>query len=664
MPNIRIYALAKELGLTGPDLIAELQKQGISVKSNLSSIDEETAELVREILRKPSPSKEEKEDYQLAPPEPLPLPKEETLAPLRKIKLGDNITVKQLAERLNCKAKEIIKDLMDMGIMSHINQTLDPKVTQTLAQKYGYEAEILPLYSDEIISEPTQITEEILVPRPPVVTVMGHVDHGKTLLLDAIRQTNVTDKEIGGITQHIGAYEVEVEKGRIVFLDTPGHEAFAAMRARGAQVTDTVVLVVAADDGVMPQTKEAIAHARAAKVPIVVAINKIDKPNANPEKVKNDLSELGLVPEEWGGDTIFVEVSAKKRIGIEDLLDMILLHSEILELKAPINRLAKGTIIEAELDKNKGPITTILLQSGRLRIGDAFVAGMHYGKVRAMIDSKGRRVKEGEPSIPVEVMGLSGVPQAGDSFIVVEDEKKSREISQLRAQRQREEGMIKTATVSLDQLHEQIKKGSVKELNIIIKADVQGSAEALTESLEKLSNEEVKLKVIYSAVGGITESDVMLAYTTSAIIIGFNVRPTSKAEELLETEKVDVRLYNIIYDVLADVKAAMEGLLEPAIEEKILGRAEVRQLFRIPKIGVIAGCYVTDGVIMRNANVRVLRNGSVIYQGKMGSLKRVKDDVNEVVAGYECGVSIEKFSDWNIGDIIEPFEEIAVARKI
>jgi len=474
----------------------------------------------------------------------------------------------------------------------------------------------------------------------------------------------VTEREIGGITQHIGAYEVDVDKGKIIFLDTPGHEAFAAMRARGAQVTDIVVLVVAADDGVMPQTREAIAHARNAQVPIVVAINKIDKPNANPERVKRELSELGLTPEEWGGDTIFVEVSAKKRIGIEDLLDMILLQAEIMDLKAPINKLPKGVIIEAELDKSRGPVATVLLQCGRLKVGDAFVAGIHHGKVRAMINSKGKKVKEAGPSIAIEILGLSGVPNAGDSFMVVEDEKKAREISNLRAQRQREEALTKTATVTLEQLHEQIQKGSVKELNIVLKADTHGSAEALTDSLEKLSTEDVRLKVIYSGVGDINESDIMLASAARAIIIGFQTKPTPKAEELLESEKVEVRLYNIIYDVLAEVKAAMEGLLEPIIEEKVLGQAEVRQLFRIPKVGIVAGCYVLQGVVSRNAMVRVLRQGQVVHEGKIGSLKRFKEDVVEVAAGYECGIGLEKFSDFQVGDIIEPFEKVAVARKI
>jgi translation initiation factor IF-2 len=679
MANIRIYLLAKELGIESKHLLEELHKQGINVKSHMSSIDEETAEIVREVLTesleekplvKPVEEKEteaeketekEEEKGEISPP----APQEETLVSLKKIKLGENITVKQLAESLNCKSKEIIKNLMDMGIMSHINQVLDPEITQALAQKYGYEAEILPLHSDELLTlAATSEQEEVLVTRPPVVTVMGHVDHGKTLLLDAIRHTNVTGQEIGGITQHIGAYEVDTKKGKIVFLDTPGHEAFAAMRARGAQVTDIVVLVVAADDGVMPQTREAVAHAKNANVPIVVAINKIDKPNANPEKVKKELSEMGLVPEEWGGETIFVEVSAKKRLGIEDLLDMILLQAEILDLKAPINRLPRGVIIEAELDKSKGPVATVLLQSGVLKIGDSFVAGRHYGKVRAMINSKGKKVKEAGPSIPIEVLGIAGVPNAGDSFMVVGDEKKAREISQIRAQRQREEGLVKTATVTLEQLYDQIKKGDVKELNIILKADVQGSTEALANSLEKLSTEDVHLKVIYSGVGDITESDVMLASAANAIIIGFNTRPTSKAEELLETEKVEVRLYSIIYEAISDIKAAMEGLLEPVIEERVLGQAEVRQLFRIPKIGVVAGCYVLHGVVLRNAVVRVLRNGSVIHQGKIGSLKRFKEDVVEVAAGYECGIGLEKFNDFQIGDIIEPFEEIAVARKI
>jgi translation initiation factor IF-2 len=494
--------------------------------------------------------------------------------------------------------------------------------------------------------------------------VMGHVDHGKTSLLDAIRATNVTQSEAGGITQHIGAYAVNTTRGKVVFLDTPGHEAFTAMRARGAQATDIVVLVVAADDGVMPQTVEAITHARAANVPIVVAINKIDLPNANPDRIKQQLSDHGLVPEQWGGETIFVEVSAKRKQNIDELLEMLLLQAEILELRANPSRRGQGVVIEAELDKSRGPVATVLVQKGTVRLGDAFVVGMHYGRIRALLNDRAEKIPEAGPATPVEVIGLSGVPLAGDLFQVVGDEKKARQIATLRQQRQREEHIQRTSRVTLEDLYRQIKEGEVKELNVLIKADVQGSAQAVRDTLEKLSTNEVRVRVIQGAVGGITESDVMLASASNAIIIGFNIRPTPKASELAEREGVDVRLYTIIYDLIGDVRAALEGLLEPEVAEHIMGRAEVRETYHIPRIGVVAGCYVTEGTIARNAECRLLRDDVVVYQGRIASLRRFKEDVHEVSSGYECGIGLERFADIKRGDIIEPFVREQVAKKL
>lgn len=678
MGGIRIYTLAKELKVDSKKLIQELERQGIQVKSHMSTIDQETADLILEIFGEPKEKPREPlprggdgvgrpmETVEMAiialAPAPTPV---SAPALARKIKVSETVTVKELAEKLNCKAKDLIRDLMGIGVISHINQILNPEIAANLAKKYGYVAEIVSVYSDELLEEEEEESsrKEALEFKSPVVTVMGHVDHGKTSLLDAIRQTNVMGKEMGGITQHIGAYEVEVNKGKIVFLDTPGHEAFAAMRARGAKVTDIVVLVVAADDGVMPQTREAIAHARAANVPIVVAVNKIDKPNANPDKVKRDLADLGLNPEDWGGETIYVEVSAKKRIGIEELLEMILLQAEVLELKANRKKWARGVIIEARLDKARGPVATVLIQEGTLRVGDPFVAGVQYGKVRAMINSKGKKVKEVGPATPAEVLGLSGVPQAGDTFLVVSEDKRARQIGTIRLQKQREDDLSKVSRITLSDLFKQIQKGAVKELNLVIKADVQGSAEALSQSLEKLSTEEVKLKVVHSAVGGITETDVLLASAANAVIIGFNVRPAPKAQELVEVESVDLRLYNVIYDVIADIKAAMEGMLEPTYREKILGRVEVRALFHIPKVGVVAGGYVTDGNVPRSAEIRVIRDNIVIHQGRLSSLRRFKEDVSEVHSGYECGIGIDRFSDLKEGDIIEAFLMEKVARK-
>lgn len=589
-----------------------------------------------------------------------------TIAPkeLKPIVIGESISVQDLAEKMSKKAAELIKKLMLMGVMATINQEIDADTATLLAAEFGREVEIL--VDEELTDFITEIEDDPadLALRPCVVTVMGHVDHGKTSLLDAIRETNVIAGEAGGITQHIGAYQVEHNDKKITFLDTPGHEAFTAMRARGAQVTDIAILVVAADDGVMPQTIEAINHAKAANVPVIVAINKMDKPGANPDRVKQELTEHGLVPEDWGGETICVPVSAKSKEGLEHLLEMILLVAEMGELKANPKRLAKGTVVEAELDKGRGPVATVLVQNGTLTIGDAIVAGTAFGKVRAMLDDKGRRVKKAGPSTPVEVLGLSDVPQAGDVFHAVEDEKKARSIASKRTNKKREEEFKATAKVSLDDLFKQIQEGQVKDLNIIIKADVQGSIEALKQSLAKLSTSEVRVNPIHGGVGGITETDIMLASASNAIIIGFNVRPDTNARRAAENEKVDMRLYRVIYNAIEDVKAAMTGLLDPEFKEVVIGRVEVRQTFKVSKVGTIAGCYVTEGKITKNAEVRVIRDGIVIHEGKLDSLKRFKDDVKEVLEGFECGLMVDKFNDIEEGDIIEAFVMEEVKREL
>ncbi|ACM60152.1 translation initiation factor IF-2 [Caldicellulosiruptor bescii] len=572
------------------------------------------------------------------------------------IKIPEKIVVGEFANLIGKPAAEIIKKLIMLGVMANINQEIDFDIASLIAEDYGFkvEKEIIKT-EEEILLEDQEDPSESLVPRPPVVVVMGHVDHGKTSLLDAIRKTNVTEKEAGGITQHIGASVVEINGRKITFLDTPGHEAFTAMRARGAQVTDIAVLVVAADDGVMPQTVEAINHAKAANVTIIVAINKIDKPEANPERVKQQLSEYGLIPEEWGGDTVFVNVSAKKKIGIDHLLEMILLVADLMELKANPNRPARGRVIEAKLDKGRGPVATVLIQKGTLKVGDYVVVGNTWGRIRAMMDDKGQRIKEAGPSMPVEILGLEDVPIAGDELVCVKDEKTAKTVAQIRQEKLKEEKMQSTK-ISLDELFERIQKGQLKELRVIIKADVQGSVEALKSAVERLSNDKVTVKVIHAAVGAITESDVTLASASDAIIIGFNVRPEVGAMSLAEKEKVDVRMYRIIYDVINDIEAAMKGLLEPVYKEVVIGHAEVRQIFKSSAVGTIAGCYVLDGKITRTANARIIRDGVVVYEGKLASLKRFKDDVREVAAGYECGMTFEKFNDIKEGDIVEAYE--------
>ncbi|AKP46906.1 MULTISPECIES: translation initiation factor IF-2 [Bacillus] len=573
-----------------------------------------------------------------------------------KITFSGSMTVAEFAKKLHVEPSEIIKKLFMLGIMATINQELDKDAIELIADEYGVAVEE-EVQIDETDLEVyfTEDQPEDLVERPSVVTIMGHVDHGKTTLLDSIRHTKVTEGEAGGITQHIGAYQVEVNGKKITFLDTPGHAAFTTMRARGAQVTDITVLVVAADDGVMPQTVEAINHAKAANVPIIVAVNKIDKPSANPDRVMQELTEYGLVPEDWGGDTIFVPISALTGEGIDNLLEMILLVSEVEELKANPNRLALGTVIEAQLDKGRGPVATLLVQNGTLHVGDPIVVGNTYGRVRAMVNDLGRRVKTAGPSTPVEITGLNDVPQAGDRFVVFEDEKKARQIGEARAQQALAAQRSEKAKISLDNLFEHMKQGEMKELNIILKADVQGSVEALAAALQKIDVEGVNVKIIHTGVGAITESDIILASASNAIVIGFNVRPDVNAKRAAETEKVDIRLHRIIYKAIEEIESAMKGMLDPEYEEKIIGQAEVRQTFKVSKIGTIAGSYVTEGKITRDSGVRLIRDGIVIFEGEIDTLKRFKDDVKEVHQGYECGITIKNFNDIKEGDVIEAF---------
>ncbi|OIN95325.1 MAG: translation initiation factor IF-2 [Deltaproteobacteria bacterium CG1_02_45_11] len=577
----------------------------------------------------------------------------------RRIKIDDTIVLADLAKRLGIKAGEIIKKLMDLGVMVTVNQTIDFDTAVLVAAEFDYELEKAS-FEEETVLKVVKDVPGKLTARPPVVTIMGHVDHGKTSLLDVIRKTKVTETEAGSITQHIGAYHVSTDKGQIVFLDTPGHEAFTAMRSRGAKITDIVVLVVAADDGVMPQTIEAINHSKAAGVPIIVALSKIDKPDADPERVQREIAELGLVPEAWGGDTIYVQVSAKENQGIDSLLEMILLQAEVLELKANPEKFAMGYVVEARLDSGRGAAATILVKEGTLHTGDAVVCGIHYGKVRALVDDRGAPVKSAGPSIPVEVIGLSGVPSAGDHLLALADEKGAKQVSAHRILKQRSKDLAKTSRLNLEGLFKKMAEGKLKDLNLIIKADVHGSVEALTDSLTKLSNEEVKINVIHSATGTITESDISLSVVSDAIIIGFNVRPNAKVQALANEENVDIRYYNIIYNVIKDIKNAIVGMMSSTFEEQSLGRAEVRELFHLPKNGTIAGCYVTDGKIQRGQLVRLLRDGIVCYEGKVGSLRRFKDDAKEVQSGYECGIGIENYNDIKLGDTIECYymEEI------
>lgn len=704
MSKVRVYELARDLGLESKDLVDFLEELGADVKNHMSTIEADIAELVREHFSKdqesaPGAQKESRPaQAQASPPSrderarerqgkgsqaprrheakkpqrPPAQASSPTSRPNAKgrhqraqggegaekhrgtLVIPDSITVKEFADKLGVPATAIIKTLMGVGVMAAINQSIDHDAAAMVAQKLGFTVE-RPQATQTALLDDTEDPPELLKERPPIVTIMGHVDHGKTTLLDAIRKTRVVESEAGGITQHLGAYQVERGGKKITFIDTPGHEAFTAMRSRGAQVTDIAVLVVAADDGVMPQTIEAINHAKAAGVPIIVAVNKMDRPGANLDRIKQQLVEQELVPEDWGGETIVVPVVALRGEGIDDLLEMILLVAELRELKANPDRPGQATVIESELDKGKGPVATILVKNGSVRVGDAVVVGAIAGRVRALIDEMGRSVKVAGPSTPVQVLGLSDVPQAGDLFEVVADERTAREIAAARQQENKNE-VQRANRVRLAELFNRMQEGEIKDLNIVVKADVQGSVEALRQSLEKLSTDRVRVNVIHGAAGGITESDINLAAVSNAIIIGFHVRPETSARNLAEREGVDIRLYRVIYDAIQDVQNAMEGLLEPTYEEVILGRAEVRATFRIPGTGTVAGCYVVDGKIVRNAEARVLRDNVVIYEGRLSSLKRFKDDVREVAEGYECGIGIERFNDVKEGDVIEAFQ--------
>jgi translation initiation factor IF-2 len=587
--------------------------------------------------------------------------------PVKTMQVKFPIMVKDLAEKVSVGPGVIIKSLMDMKVLATINQLIGEDDAKAVAEKFGYKLERLPTLEEEIIAKHQEQDDkkEDLLPRPPVVTIMGHVDHGKTSLLDYIRKAKVADQEKGGITQHIGAYEVDLRKGKITFLDTPGHEAFTAMRARGANATDLVVLVVAADDGVMPQTVEALDHARAADVPILVAITKVDKQNIDLDRVKKQLADLNLLPEDWGGKTVTVNVSAKTGEGVDNLLEMILLEAELLELKANPNKPARGVVVEAKLSKGGGPIATVLVQGGTLRQGDIVVCGQHYGKVRALINDKIHRVPHAPPSIPVEILGLNGVPQAGDTFMVVEDDKRAKEICSIREQKIKEEQAQPTARrITLEDLYSEIQKGKLKELNVIIKTDVRGSLEAMADSLMKLSSQAIGLNIIHKGVGDINESDILLAAASNAIVIGFNVQKTPEADPAAKLQQVDVRTYGIIYEAVSDIKAAMEGMLEPQIKEIFIGRVVIKQVFKVSKSGIIAGSYVQKGKITRNTNCRLVRDGQQVYKGKISSLKRFKDDVREVAEGFECGIALENFEDIKAGDIIEAFGIEKIARKL
>lgn len=691
MSKIRVYELAKELNISSKKLIEMLMEEfNVEVKNHMSVIEDEDAELIKEFLtgvdteelkddnddKKKSivdeyedilseevnkgNKKKKKTKKQIAAEKAKA---EQEFAENTILEIGETITVKELADMLKKPYADVIKNLMFLGIMAAVNQEIDYNTAEKLCEKYEIMCEKKEESSELETLNVEEEDDENLVKRPPIVTVMGHVDHGKTSLLDAIRKTKVIDSEAGGITQHIGAYTVTINGEKITFLDTPGHEAFTAMRARGAQITDIVILVVAADDGIMPQTKEAISHCKAANVPIVVAINKIDKPGANIDKVKQELTEYGLVSEDWGGDTICVPVSAKKGINLDQLLEMVLLTAEMLELKANPNRKAMGTVIEAKLDKGRGAVASLLVQSGTLSVGDSILVGSTYGRIRAMFNDDGKKIKSAGPSMPVEILGLSEVPAAGDRFNEVKDEKTARDMAEKRKEKLKIETLNSNHRVSLEDLYNQIREGKVKELAIIVKADVQGSVEAIKQSLEKLSTDDVKVRVIHGGVGAITETDVTLATASNAIIIGFNVRPDSNASALAEKEEVEIKTYRIIYDAIEDVKSAMIGMLEPEYREVILGKAEIRETYKISNVGTIAGCYVLDGKIVRNSEVRIIREGVVVFEGVLASLKRFKDDVKEVASGYECGLSIERFNDIKVGDIIEAFKMEAIIRK-
>ncbi|MFD0771095.1 translation initiation factor IF-2 [Bacillus sp. CGMCC 1.60114] len=681
MSKIRVYEYAKKHNISSKDIITKLKEMNIEVSNHMAMLDDEVVnkldnqyndgaektsvadefEVEEKVVRskknsnknkKKGKGNQDKRQENFAGRQQT-----QTVETPDKITFSGTLTVGELAKKLSKEPSEIIKKLFMLGIMATINQDLDKDTIELIAGDYGIEVE------EEVIVSETEFEtfmdeqddEENLKERPAVVTIMGHVDHGKTTLLDSIRNSKVTAGEAGGITQHIGAYQVEVNDKKITFLDTPGHAAFTTMRARGAQVTDITILVVAADDGVMPQTVEAINHAKAAGVPIIVAVNKMDKPSANPDRVMQELTEYELVPEAWGGDTIFVPIAAIKGEGIDNLLEMILLVSEVEEYKANPNRYATGTVIEAQLDKGKGTIATLLVQNGTLRVGDPIVVGTSFGRVRAMVNDIGRRVKVAGPSTPVEITGLNEVPQAGDRFMAFADEKKARQIGESRAQQALLAQRGEKSKLSLEDLFQQIKEGDVKEINLIVKADVQGSVEAMAASLRKIDVEGVKVKIIHTGVGAITESDIILASASNAIVIGFNVRPDVNAKRTAELENVDIRLHRIIYKVIEEIEAAMQGMLDPEFVEKVIGQAEVRQTFKVTKVGTIAGCYVTDGKITRDSGVRIIRDGVVIFEGQLDTLKRFKDDVKEVAQNYECGITIERYNDLKEGDIIEAY---------
>src|SRR5690625_1031360 len=655
MGKMRVYEYAKQNNSTSKEVIDHLNELKMDITNHMSTIDEET---VHTLDKKFNPTEQVEENE---------TPREEPVAeevPKNEITYSGSLTVEGLAEKLKVNTKDVIKKLISVGVMVTKNQDIDEDTIEYLASEYGKVMKKEEVLEDTNLDKyKTEDKEADLIERPAVVTIMGHVDHGKTTLLDSIRETKVTEGEAGGITQHIGAYQAESGGKKITFLDTPGHEAFTSMRSRGAQVTDIAILVVAADDGVMPQTVEAINHAKAAEVPIIVAVNKMDKDTANPDRVMQELTEHELISEDWGGDTIFVPISAIKREGIEDLLEMILLVSEVEELKANPNKVAFGTVIDAQLDRGRGSVATLLVQDGTLNRGDSLVVGNTYGRVRAMVNDLGQRIEKAGPSTPVEITGLSGVPQAGDQFLVFKDEKKARQIGESRQQQFIAASRGSQTRISLDDLFEQIKQGEMKELNVIIKADVQGSAEELATSLQIIEVESVNIKIIHTGVGAITESDIILASASNAIVIGFNVRPDVNAQKAAESEKVEVRLHRVIYKAIEEIEAAMKGLLDPEYEEKVIGQVEVRELFKVSKIGTIAGSYVTDGKITRNSQVRLIRDGIVLYEGELLALRRFKDDVREVAQNYECGITLKDYNDIKVGDIIEAFIMEEIERK-
>lgn len=682
---MRIHEYAKEHNTTSKDVIEKLKSMNITVSNHMSVIDDQTVDKLKNNSKQSKKgsdknSMENKNNRNNPKANANPKsksapnnrrggrrpnrrgkgqPPKNTAAPRRlpsKVTFMGSLTVGQLAEKLGKDASELIKKLMGLGVMATINQELDKDTMELICDDYGVKVEEEePFEVTDLDNYTSEDKEEKLVERPAVVTIMGHVDHGKTTLLDSIRDTKVTQGEAGGITQHIGAYQIEDKNKKITFLDTPGHAAFTTMRARGAKVTDITILVVAADDGVMPQTVEAINHAKAAEVPIIVAVNKMDKEGANPDRVMQELTEYELVSEAWGGDTIFVNLSAIKREGIEELLDTILLISEVEEFKANPDKLATGTVIEAQLDKGRGPVATLLVQEGTLKVGDPVVVGNTFGRVRAMVNDLGKRVETAAPSTPVEVTGLSDVPHAGDRFVAFEDEKTARQVGEARNQQKIEAQRKESSKMNLDDLFEKIQQGDVKDINVIVKADVQGSVEALAGSLRKIEVEGVKINIIHTAVGAITESDIILASASNAIIIGFNVRPDTNAKKVAESEQVEIRLHRVIYTAIEEIESAMKGMLDPVYEEKVIGQAEVRETFKVSKVGTIAGSYVTEGKITRNSGVRVIRDGIVVFEGEVDTLKRFKDDAKEVAKGYECGITLTKFNDVKEGDIIEAY---------